>query len=370
MSRLLIATRKGLFILTRGAGGTWQIGEPAFYGDNCTMVVHDPRDGAIYAALNHGHFGCKMHRSDNGGRAWTEIAVPVYPEAPAGHQEPQNMMGGKPVPWKLIQIWELTPGGRDEPGVIWCGTLPGGLFRSSDRGASWEMVRSLWDHPLRQQWAGGGYDTPGIHSVLVDPRNSRRITIGVSVGGVWQSGDGGATWRLTSKGMRAEYMPPERAYEEIVQDPHIVASCLANPDAMWVQHHNGIFRSMDGAATWTECTRPAVSGFGFAVAVHPRDPKTAWFVPAIKDEKRIPSGGRLVVTKTRDGGESFETLGNGLPVAHAYDLVFRHALAVDDQGSEVVFGSTTGNAYASADGGARWSRLDASLPPIYAIRFA
>ena len=69
------------------------------------------------------------------------------------------------------------------------------------------------------------------------------------------------------------------------------------------------------------------STFGFAVAVHPRDPETAWFVPEIKDEKRIPREGKLVVTRTRDGGKTFEVLSNGLPQSHAYDVVYRHALA-------------------------------------------
>ena len=53
--------------------------------------------------------------------------------------------------------------------------------------------------------------------------------------------------------------------------------------------------------------------FGFPVVVDPADPNTAWFVPAIKDEKRIPVGGKLVVARTRDGGKTFDVLGDGLP---------------------------------------------------------
>ena len=72
------------------------------------------------------------------------------------------------------------------------------------------------------------------------------------------------------------------------------------------------------------------SSFGFGVVVHPKDPDTAWFVPGIKDEKRYPVDGKLVVTRTRDGGKSFDVLSNGLPQEHAYDIVFRHALAGDE----------------------------------------
>jgi hypothetical protein len=71
-------------------------------------------------------------------------------------------------------------------------------------------------------------------------------------------------------------------------------------------------------------------------------PDTAWFVPEIKDEKRIPREGKLVVTRTRDGGKSFDVLTNGLPQSHAYDIVYRHALALNLDGDCLALGSTTG----------------------------
>jgi hypothetical protein len=54
--------------------------------------------------------------------------------------------------------------------------------------------------------------------------------------------------------------------------------------------------------------------------VHPREPDTAWFVPGIKDEKRIPPDGKLIVTRTRDGAKSFDVLTKGLPQSHTYDV--------------------------------------------------
>src|SRR5581483_6199629 len=126
---------------------------------------------------------------------------------------------------------------------------------------------------------------------------------------------------------------------------------------LWAQHHNGIFRTTDDCASWTESKDVRPSAFGFAVAVHPRDPETAWFVPAIKDEKRIPADGRVVVTRTRDGGRSFDVLTDGLPQRHAYDLVFRHALDVDDTGETLAFGSTTGSLWVSEDAGDSWRNV-------------
>ena len=114
----------------------------------------------------------------------------------------------------------------------------------------------------------------------------------------------------------------------------------------------------------------APSKFGFAVAAHPKNPDTAWFVPAVKDECRVPVDAKLVVARTRDGGKSFSVLGKGLPQEHAYDLVYRHALAVDDTGDRLAVGSTTGGLWVSEDQGDSWACVTHTLPPVYAVRFA
>jgi hypothetical protein len=279
-------------------------------------------------------------------------------------------MWGRPLPWSTVRIWSLVAGGADEPGVLWCGTLPGGLFRSTDNGESWQFVRSLWDHPSRKFWTGGGADLPGVHSICVDPRNARHVSIAVSTGGIWHTEDAGETWAQRGHGMRAEYMPPEQAGEPNAQDVHCLAQCRMAPHRMWVQHHNGIFVSSDEGRNFTELTDVKPSAFGFPVVVHPRDPDTAWFVPEIKDEKRIPADGKLVVTRTRDGGGTFETLTKGLPQSHAYDIVYRHALAIDETGDRLAMGSTTGGLWVSEDQGESWSCVSHTLPPVYAVQFA
>jgi hypothetical protein len=120
---------------------------------------------------------------------------------------------------------------------------------------------------------------------------------------------------------------------------------------------------------WEEIKEAGPSTFGFAVVVQPDDPDTAWFVPAIKDEKRIPVDGKVVVTRTRDAGKTFETLHNGLPQEHAYDLVFRHALDIDQSGNRLAFGSTTGSLWVSEDQGDTWQTISTNLPPVYCVRF-
>lgn len=355
--RILAGTRKGLFDLRRRAGG-WDVEKVHFLGDPVTAVLNDA--GTLHAALDLGHFGVKLWASRDDGASWEERPAPLYPPQPEGAEEP--------YPWKLKTVWTIEPG--LVPGVLWAGTIPGGLFRSADDGRSWELVRELWDHPGRKKWMGGGAEQPGLHSVSVDPRNPARIAIGVSTGGVWHTEDGGRSWELAAKGMYAEYMPPENRFDEIAQDAHRIVRCAAAPDHLWCQHHNGVFRSEDGGRTWIEVTTMQPSKFGFAVAVHPRDPKTAWFVPAVKDETRVPVGGKLVVARTRDGGATVEVMREGLPQRHAYDLVWRHALDVDATGERLAIGSTSGGVWISEDSGESWRELPARLPPVSCLRFA
>src|SRR5436190_14732 len=146
-NRILVATRKGLIIFAREAD-EWSILTRQFPGVQVTATLHDPRDGTLYAVLRHGHFGSKLHRSDDDGASWTELPAPAFPADAAG--EPT-----------LFQIWTLEAGSEEQPGRLWAGALPAGLFRSDDRGETWQLVRSLWNVPERAKWFGGGYDDAG-----------------------------------------------------------------------------------------------------------------------------------------------------------------------------------------------------------------
>ena len=357
MTTLWVGSRKGLFRYDETPSGWQAMGPPAFLAAPVTMVLDDARDGALYVALSHGHFGCKLHRSDDRGVTWVELPSPAFPKS------------DDPKAHAVEMIWSLVAGGVDQPGVLWAGTLPGALFRSDDRGQSWQINEGLDARPERERWFGGGYDHAGIHSILVDPRDSAHLVVGVSVGGIWISHDGGHSWDLGGQGLFAEYVPPGQAMDLVAQDPHLIAMTAADPDRIWCQHHCGIYVSDDGGRTFRAAEGVKPSNFGFAVAPHPQDRDRAWFVPAQVDQVRVPVDGQLVVTETRDGALSFVSHSKGLPQEAAWDLIYRHALVTDRSGNRLAMGSTTGGLWVS-NGGASWQLLTAHLPPIACLSFA
>jgi hypothetical protein len=356
---IFVGTRKGLFTVRKGASG-WSVGAPRFPGEPVSQFVRDAKTGECYAALRLGHFGVKMWKGTDGGE-WKEIASPAFPPKPTEGEWKDDA-----TPWTVDMVWGLEANG----GTLWAGCLPAGLFKSTDGGASWQLMESLWLRPERRQWFGGGYDHAGIHSIAVDPRDADHVTIAVSCAGVWQTHDGGKTWKSTSSGMSTSFMPPERRDDPNIQDVHRLALCASKPDVLWTQNHEGIYRSADGGMKWTRMPAPQPTDFGFPVAVHPRDADTAWFVPEHSDQQRMPADGRMVIARTRDGGATYETLGKGLPERDAYHLVYRHGLAVGEDGNTLAMGSTTGGLWVSEDAGSSWTCVSRDLPPIAVVKLA
>ena len=389
---ILLGTRKGTVIVERTLS-RWQSRPIEHQGIPVCYAARDPRDGTLWASLDHGHWGPKLSRSRDGGATWEDVLSLKYPEGarhivqylPTPDFDPQAPVGEPQYKDATVyKIWNIAFGPASQPGRLYAGTIPGGLFVSDDGGDSWTLNRPLWNHESRggdlfngdatsqTHWSGTpasvdyGVFEPGIHSIVIDPRNADHIHVAVSSAGVLETTDGGKTWAGRNKGMRVDYLPNPEA--EWGHDPHFVTACRDQPDHFWQQNHFGVFYSDDGAHSWTKVSAPETGvHFGFPIAADAQDGRTAWVVPARADSERMAIGGGLFVARTSDGGQSWQSFRNGLPQENAYDIVFRHAL--DAAGDCVCFGSTTGNVYLSEDRGENWQCLGHNFPPVYSVRF-
>lgn len=390
-SMLLLGTRKGTVIFDRTNGG-WRARDIMHEGVPVCYAARDGRDGTLWSSLDHGHWGPKLSRSRDDGASWEDVSIkypggaryivktlptPDFdPDAPTGQPEYQDAT--------VYKIWHLAFGSDAQPGRMYAGTIPGGLFMSDDGGDNWELNRPLWNHESRggdlfageasseNQWGGTpasvdyGVFEPGIHSIVIDPRDPDHIIVAASSAGVIETTDGGESWTGRNRGMLMDYLPNPEA--EWGHDPHFVTGCADQPDHLWQQNHCGVFYSEDGALSWKKVSDPDVGvHFGFPIAVDANDGRIAWVVPARADSQRMAIDGGLRVARTTDGGESWQILREGLPQQNAYDIVLRHAF--DVAGDRLCFGSTTGNVYLSEDRGETWQCLGNHFPPVYSVRF-
>ena len=365
-NRIAVGTRKGL-LLFKKANGAWSIAREDFLGVHVSYAEIDPRANTLYACLDHGHWGNKLHRSVDRGYTWKEIPAPAYPEGATVGKSPFSDENAKPQPAVLRYQWSLASAPDNRKGRIYIGTDPGGLFVSDDEGDSFQLVEALWNHPSRaDSWFGGGRDQPGIHSIMIDPRNSDHIHVGISCAGHFVTEDGGQSWEPRNKGLTADFLPNPNV--NVGHDPHLIVQCQSEPDKLWQQNHCGIFRSVDCGLNWNNVSESGgPAHFGFTIAVDPANGDIAWVVPALSDEQRVAIDRKLCVCRTDDGGQTWQQFREGLPQEDCFDFAFRHGMALSDD--NLVIGTACGSLYFSDDRGETWQAIANHLPPVYSVRF-
>ncbi len=377
--KVLVGTRKAAFIYSSDASRKqWELSKPIYTGWSIYNMAADTRGDhpRLYAAANHWAWGPSVAKSEDLGKTWdyrsSGLAFP-----PDMDQAIQN-------------VWTLAVGHPSEPGVVYAGTQPAGLFRSDDWGRTWAPVDGLNRHESQPNWSMSGGGASTVNSIEIDPRDPKHMFVSISTGGAFVTKDGGQTWTMFAQNLIArdprtvEWMGemvkafpdqpvPEGVDPLAVQEMHKMRMSPANPDRLWTQTHTGVFRSDDSGASWQDVTAGLPSFHGFPIGVG-RSPDTAYVVPiayaGFYDNFRVCDG-QFAVWRTQDAGKSWQGMTKGLPGPQDYQSVYREALHTDGLEPDGVYvGTTNGQVYASADGGDSWQRLPGTLPPILSVTAA
>lgn len=362
---LLIGTRKGAFICHGNPSRrVWKLDGPHFLGSTVHHLVLDPRDRrTLMMAAQTGHLGPTVFRSQDFGKTWKEAQQPpAFKKAPEGEK-------GRAVD----HVFWLTPGHSSEPGVWYAGTSPAGLFRSADGGVNWDGVAGFNEalFPKIQDKVGSVPEGSILHSILVDPRNKAHLYIGLSSGGIFESEDGGDTWRPLNKNVAADFMPEKDP--EYGHDPHCVALHPLRSGRLYQQNHCGIYRLDRPGEKWERIGKnmpKEIGDIGFPIVLHPRDPGTVWVFPMDATEvwPRTSPGGRPAAYRTRDGGKNWERQDKGLPKQYAWFTVKRQAFSADAcDPVGLYFGTTSGELWMSANEGKSWRPVASHLPHVYSV---
>ena len=382
--RVLVGTRKGAFILTSDAErDRWKVSGPHFAGWEIYHLKGSPADPQrLYASQSSGWFGQIIQRSSDGGQTWeTPGGAPTT--TPDGMPQGQSNRfaydtspeTGKPLtthqwydgtqhPWEFKRVWHLEPSTTD-PDAVYAGVEDAALFRSTDGGRTWAELAGLRGHESGPRWQPGAGGM-GLHTIVLDPGDPKRIFIAISAAGVFRSDDGGQTWAPKNRGLKSPYIPDEDA--PVGHCVHRIAMHPSRPDVLFMQKHWDVMRTDDGGESWREVSGNLPSDFGFPIDVHAHEPETIYVVPIKSDSEHYPPEGKLRVYRSRTGGNDWEPLTDGLPQRDCYVNVLRDAMCVDHlDPCGIYFGTTGGQVYASPDAGDRWTPIVRDLPAVLSV---
>jgi photosystem II stability/assembly factor-like uncharacterized protein len=361
--RLLVGTRKGAFVLTSdGKRAKWDVCGPFFGGWEIYHLKGSPADpNRLYASQSSGWFGQLIQRSNDGGKTWEPVGNKfVYDGVPGTHQ----WYDGTPHPWEFKRVWHIEPSLND-PDTVYAGVEDAALFRTTDGGQNWNELPGLRGHGSGPHWSPGAGGL-GLHTIVLDPTNGKRMYIAISAAGAFRTDDGGTTWRPINQGLRSEQIPNPTA--EVGHCVHRIAMHPSKPDVLFMQKHWDVMRTDNAGESWTEVSGNLPTDFGFVIDVHAHEPQTIYVVPIKSDSEHYPMDGQLRVFRSRAGGNEWEPLTKGLPQKDCYVNVLRDAMAVDRLDScGIYFGTTGGQVYGSSDAGDTWAPIVRDLPAVLSV---
>jgi photosystem II stability/assembly factor-like uncharacterized protein len=255
-----------------------------------------------------------LARSEDGGKSWDDTGLP-HPDVFSVAVSPAN-------------------------GAVYAGCEPSMLFRSADGGRTWEELEALRSIPSAPTWSFPPRPwTSHVRWIAPSPHDASLLLVGIELGGVMLSDDGGKTW--------LDHRPGAQP------DAHALAWHPEAEGRAYEAGGGGAAWSFDAGRTW----RPADDGrdrhYTWALAVDREDPD-CWYVSASPGPRYAHSPGRAeaYVYRWRDEGP-WQPLGGGLP--QPLDSM-PYALLVHD--GRLFAGLGDGRLYESGDGGETWKPVE------------
>lgn len=325
-TRIYITTGNELVNLTERRG-RWNA-ELKLVGHPTQCVAVDPLDpSCVYC----GTFGEGLWSSKDGGEMWSPVGDGIgHPEVMAVAVSRADRIGSQ--------------------GVVWAGTEPSAIFRSDNGGGDWIECPALAELPSAPTWSFPPRPwTSHVRWIAPDPLEAGRVFVGIELGGVMCSLDGGSTWEDRKPGSQ--------------HDSHVLRTHPAAPGRVYEVAGGGFAESLDGGTTWTGFDTGLRHHYLWGLAIDSGDPETMVITASRGPGQAHNRQYAEAFVYRRSAGQAWEAVSAGLPRPEG-TRAFPFAAHPDRAG--VFFGIThSGGLYRSTDGGLTWERLEVAWPAGY-----
>jgi photosystem II stability/assembly factor-like uncharacterized protein len=327
-NEILVGTREGVVTITRaGAASDWQVAHRTMPDKHISAMITEPESGRMFAGAFHG----SVHMSADGGKTWE----------PRGNGMTEN------------NVYSLASRRVNGKVRLFAGTEPAHLFVSDDLGANWQEITSLRTVPSVPKWSFPAPPHVGhVKHINFDPAAATTIYASIEVGGLLKSTDGGEHWQ---------------EFPDLYEDVHRIMIHPSNAEFLYAVTGRGLYVSPDAGKNWQQWTRreDEIGGYPDGFVFRPSDPKLI-FMTAAHDAPgtwRTTHFAGARISRSKDGGRSWEILHNGLPDRLQASI---EAFCLEEAGpSTSIFAATTsGEVFSSEDLGDSWKKIITGLPPI------
>src|SRR5690606_27276833 len=232
----LYAATGDAFARIREDGGRWTA-SLSLQGKGVQCLAVDPQDHAtVYAGTR----GNGVWRSGDSGASWRDLSLP----------QPD--------------VFSLAVSAAD--GALYAGTEPSHLFVSRDGGQTWRELEALLELPSYPDWRFPPRPwTSHVRSIAPSPHNAGLLLVGIELGGLMRSIDGGESWQDHRPGAQ--------------KDVHALAWHPSVPGRAYEAAGGGAAWSRDGGDSWVPADVGRDRNYCWGLAVDPEDPET-WFISA------------------------------------------------------------------------------------------
>ena len=227
-------------------------------------------------------------------------------------------------------------------GVVYAGTEPSNLYRSEDGGQSWQLLPALRELPSEPRWSFPGRPwTHHVRTIALHPRDPDWLLVGIELGGVMRSTDGGSTW--------ADHNPQAHS------DAHRLLTHPLAPDRVYEAAGQGIALSEDRGSTWSRFEEGLDRHYAWAAAVDPADPDL-WYVAVSSGPFAAHGRGDAEARIVRSSGDGWKAVAEWDDAPELRRMPYALATLPDAPGM-LLAGLRGGVMMLTKDAGDSWSRL-------------